>query len=150
MGRKLWATNEALSSSDLNTYLANQVITVCTSGTRPTGIPEGHFIYETDTDVTYYYNGTSWVRVNPRIDTGTFTIALASGVASGTVNYATAFLNTPTVMLNCIAITGNTPVDLNLSSVGTSNFGYVCKHGTGATTFSGNINGYYLAVSKTG
>ena len=34
---------------------------VCTSTNRPTTPYEGQVIYETDTDLTYVYNGSSWV-----------------------------------------------------------------------------------------
>jgi hypothetical protein len=36
-------------------------IVVCTSGTRPGSPTEGLFIYETDTDRVYSYNGAAWV-----------------------------------------------------------------------------------------
>lgn len=34
---------------------------ICTSSTRPTSPFEGMMIYETDTDIIYWYSGTSWV-----------------------------------------------------------------------------------------
>jgi hypothetical protein len=39
-----------------------QVITQCTSATRPTGV-EGRYIHETDTDLLYCHNGTGWEQV---------------------------------------------------------------------------------------
>lgn len=41
----------------------NANIVICTAATRPTGgaLYEGLFIYETDTDRVYVYNGTEWV-----------------------------------------------------------------------------------------
>jgi hypothetical protein len=39
-----------------------QVITTCTSATRPTGV-EGRYIHETDTELLYCYNGTGWEQV---------------------------------------------------------------------------------------
>jgi len=41
-------------------------IGICTSSTRPTGgaLHEGRFIYETNTDKTYYYSGSAWVKVS--------------------------------------------------------------------------------------
>jgi hypothetical protein len=64
-------------------------ITVCTSGTRPTGtsLYAGKYIYETDTSRTLVYDGTGWVIQNeptqsftPTItaQTGSFTTASAS------------------------------------------------------------------------
>lgn len=42
-------------------------IVVCTSTTRPTtGLYEGLFIYETDTDKVYVYSGTAWGQVGLR------------------------------------------------------------------------------------
>jgi hypothetical protein len=42
-------------------------VVVCTSGTRPTtGLYEGLFIYETDTDKVFVYSGSSWVTVASR------------------------------------------------------------------------------------
>jgi len=37
---------------------------VCTSSTRPTAPYEGQVIYETDTDLSYVYNGSSWQQVS--------------------------------------------------------------------------------------
>ena len=41
--------------------------TTCTSGTRPSSPYNGQFIFETDTQKTYVYNGagTAWVAVVP-------------------------------------------------------------------------------------
>jgi hypothetical protein len=36
---------------------------VCTSGTRPASPFEGQFIYETDTDRVYAYNGAAWIYI---------------------------------------------------------------------------------------
>jgi hypothetical protein len=72
-----------LTSSFYNTYIREQVIVTCTSATRPTGV-EGRRIYETDTDLEYVHNGTSWILVGgvdgwtsftPQIDQGVTNIA---------------------------------------------------------------------------
>lgn len=44
-----------------DTYVRQQVVTQCTSSTRPTGV-EGRIIYETDTD-RYYVYVASWVLI---------------------------------------------------------------------------------------
>lgn len=48
------------TSSFHDTYVRQQVITTCTSATRPTTV-EGRVIYETDTDLLLCYSGTAWV-----------------------------------------------------------------------------------------
>lgn len=42
-------------------YLGNSTI-ICTSSTRPASPFEGQTIYETDTDLSYTYNGSAWVQ----------------------------------------------------------------------------------------
>lgn len=46
-------------SADYNSNVRDQVITQCTSSTRPAGV-EGHYIYEQDTDLLWVYTGTAW------------------------------------------------------------------------------------------
>lgn len=41
-------------------YVRQQVVTQCTSGTRPTGV-EGRMIAETDTNLFQVYDGAAWV-----------------------------------------------------------------------------------------
>lgn len=53
------ADGTVYTSSFHDSYVRQQVITTCTSGTRPTGT-EGRFIYETDTDRLKYYDGAAW------------------------------------------------------------------------------------------
>ena len=51
----------AYSKLDLSTYPGHYV---CTSSTRPTGIAEGHMIYETDTQRFLVYDGTAtWLSI---------------------------------------------------------------------------------------
>ena len=51
------------TSSFHDTYVRQQVVTQCTSATRPTGV-EGRLIYETDTDRMWVYSGSAWVFQN--------------------------------------------------------------------------------------
>jgi hypothetical protein len=52
---------------------------VCTSGTRPTAPYEGQQIYETDTDLSYVWNGSAWVGLTgPTATAGTNTTQLAT------------------------------------------------------------------------
>ena len=49
-----------LTSAEVNTYLMNQSVIVCTSATRPGSPNEGMTIYETDTDYYKVYSGSAW------------------------------------------------------------------------------------------
>jgi len=83
MGFKLWATNELLTSSDLNTYLAKQVIVVCTSGTHPSSPPTGMHIYETDSKTLLKWNGGAWEPVTGT--RGTYTPSLTAATTNPTL-----------------------------------------------------------------
>lgn len=50
-----------LSAAAVNTYLAQQSVITCTSGTRPASPVKGMTIYETDKDQYVVYNGAAWV-----------------------------------------------------------------------------------------
>lgn len=66
-GDKTWVTNDVLTAADLNGYVRDQWITVCTSATRPASPVNGRRIYETDTGFGKIYNSTSatWVDLGP-------------------------------------------------------------------------------------
>lgn len=73
MGYKQWASGDVLYAADVNNYLMEQAVIVCTSGTRPStgGAPlEGMTIYETDTDRLLTYTGSAWQRVSAVSSTG--------------------------------------------------------------------------------
>jgi len=65
---------------------------VCTSSTRPTTPYEGQVIYETDTDRTLFWNGSSWRFVNPVGTVPNFMVYL-SGANGAVVNGATVAYN---------------------------------------------------------
>lgn len=77
------ATNQAVTSSFMNTNWRDQVISTVTSATRPSGT-EGQIIYETDTDAFQVYNGSSWVEYGRAGNWATSTPTL-SNVTGGTV-----------------------------------------------------------------
>lgn len=54
------ADGSSFTSAFWDDYVREQVVTTCTSGTRPSSV-EGRHIYETDTDRVLFYNGTGWV-----------------------------------------------------------------------------------------
>lgn len=58
-----YTAGEEPTAANLNSWIRDQVITICTSGTRPTGggPVEGRHIHETDTDYLLFYDGTNWV-----------------------------------------------------------------------------------------
>jgi len=60
VGFEDFVDGNALSASQLDNLMTQGTIK-CTSGTRPSAPSEGTFIYETDTDRVYVYNG-GWFR----------------------------------------------------------------------------------------
>lgn len=74
-GLHTFAVGEVLTAANVNNYLMNQTIIVCTSGTRPGSPVEGMTIYETDTDRYMSYSGSAWVIL---LETSTWTDYSAS------------------------------------------------------------------------
>jgi hypothetical protein len=67
-----------------------QVVTQCTSATRPTGV-EGRYIHETDTDLLYCHNGTGWEQVGGVGGWTPFTPTVSQGASiniAKAVNYS--------------------------------------------------------------
>ena len=95
MGIKLWATNELLTSSDVNTYLMKQALITCTSGTRPSSPVTGMHIYETDSTAFLKWNGSFWEPIassrhayTPTLTAATTNPTLGTGsVSNGWWNY---------------------------------------------------------------
>lgn len=77
------ATNQAITSSFMNTNWRDQVISTVTSATRPSGT-EGQIIYETDTDAFQCYNGSAWVEYG-RVGTWVTSTPTLTNVTTGTV-----------------------------------------------------------------
>jgi len=65
LGRKVWVTDDVLSATDLNGYLADQAVMVFASAAaRTSGITvpsEGMVTYLTDSNTLAFYNGSAWV-----------------------------------------------------------------------------------------
>lgn len=76
-------TNQAVTSSFLNTNYRDQVVSTVTSATRPAGT-EGQIIYETDTDAFQCYNGSTWVEYG-RVGTWLTSTPTLTNVTTGTV-----------------------------------------------------------------
>lgn len=66
-----------LTSTFYDTYIREQVVTTCTSVTRPTGVT-GRLIYETDTDQLMVYRASDWEPVSQQGEWTTWTPALGS------------------------------------------------------------------------
>ena len=58
---KMTFTPSVLTAAQMNTYLMDQAVITCTSGTRPSSPVQGMTIYETDTDCYVTYDGSAWV-----------------------------------------------------------------------------------------
>lgn len=69
---------------------------VCTSTTRPSAPYEGMMIYETDTDKTLVYNGSSWLSPNSTSSNGPGLefITSASWASGGTLSVNNCFTST--------------------------------------------------------
>ena len=65
LGYKQWVTDDVLTSTDLNGYLADQVVQVFASAAARTAaitVPtEGMVTYLTDSNTLAFYNGSGWV-----------------------------------------------------------------------------------------
>lgn len=65
LGFKQWVTDDVLSATDLNGYLADQAVMVFASAAaRTSGITvpsEGMITYLTDSNTLAFYNGSAWV-----------------------------------------------------------------------------------------
>ena len=57
---------------------------VCTSTTRPSNPFEGQMIYETDTDLSYIYNGSSWQQVSGGTAVGNSGLVYITSATIGT------------------------------------------------------------------
>jgi hypothetical protein len=84
------ADGDVLTSTIYTTGTRQQVITQCTSATRPTGV-EGRKIYETDTDLEYTHDGTNWILTGGTAGWTSFTTQIDQGATTNiakTVNYS--------------------------------------------------------------
>jgi len=56
--KKDWVDGDQITATELD-RMEDQLVVICTSGTRPTGVA-GQCIYETDTYKTLQYTGSAW------------------------------------------------------------------------------------------
>lgn len=74
------------SASDWNGNVRDQLVTVCTSSTRPSAPITGRMIYETDTGLVRTYSGSAWVIVAGDGTERTWTPTWANITTPGTTN----------------------------------------------------------------
>ena len=80
------------------------------------------------------------------MQSGTFTVTFASGVATGTITFPTTFSTVPIVVVSCAAITGNTSAVINNNGTSASTASWRAQQQATATTYAGGVSGYYIAV----
>jgi hypothetical protein len=99
---------------------------VCTSSTRPTAPYEGQMIYETNTDLTYIYNGSSWQQVAGSTAVGNSGLVyissttIGTGVSSVTVSnaFSATYENYLVTVTGGVA-SGNVSLDMTFGSTTT-------------------------------
>ena len=133
MGYKQWSAGDVLTAADINAYLMNQAVIVCTSGTRPSSPVEGMTIAETDTDRILTYDGTNWQVVAYYGDGESYTPALLGSTTNPT-------MGTPTV-LGRYWRRGSRRVDVHIwIKIGA---GFSAGSGAYAVTLPVNVNATY-------
>jgi hypothetical protein len=86
LGFKTFTTGEVLTAADTNGYLMQGVLVFADAAARDAAITspsEGQYAYLKDTNVTYYYDGATWVVSGATGDITAVTTAAGSGLAGG-------------------------------------------------------------------
>lgn len=93
-GYKTFVDDTVLPAADVQGYLMDQAVIVCTSGTRPTPAT-GMTIYETDTRKHYAYYGSAWRVLQTAAPVTAWTQVLqtwaATSFAAGNTECSTTF-----------------------------------------------------------
>lgn len=85
MAFKTFTSGAVLTAAELNTYLMQQSVIVCTAATRPSAPVEGMTIYETDTDYLRTYTGAAWVTIAQPLGEVVWTPALTASSVNPTL-----------------------------------------------------------------
>jgi hypothetical protein len=134
---------------------------VCTSSTRPASPYEGQQIYETDTDLIYIYNGSSWQQIAGSTAAGNsglvyITSQTFSNVTSAPVNYCfTSAYDQYKIVYNVTSTTASSFVGLRFrtgTTNNTANYSYVgnthyLSGGSGYSTIRAGQNGGYHVIN---
>lgn len=94
------ADNGVLTSAFYNTYIRQQVVVTCTSGTRPTAV-EGRLIFETDTNLLRVHDGSTWRAISNtagRITVAGTQIGSTDGSGDITISFGVTFSAAPIVV----------------------------------------------------
>lgn len=135
-----------LTSTFYNTYIREQVVVTCTSGTRPSAV-EGRLIYETDTDLLRVYNGSTWAQIayatENRVVVGDVTAVTFNGSGVGTLTFGVTFSSAP--ILVCTLQPGATGTQRSLSITSKTTTNAVLVHTSNDAVTSGTISVNWLA-----
>ena len=114
---------------------------VCTSTTRPSNPFEGQMIYETDTDLTYIYGGSSWQQVSGGSAVGNSGLVYITGATI-------AALSTSATVSNCFSTTYDNYLikvtGMTATAAGDTSFQF-----TGITTSVYAFSGFYQSIGSS-
>ena len=116
---------------------------VCTSTNRPTTPYEGQVIYETDTDLSYVYNGSSWQQITGGTAVGNSGLVYVTSATIGTtvssVTVSSAFSATYDNYRILVNSTGSASlsIQIKLGSSVTGYYGFLVYGDSASNTVNG-------------
>lgn len=110
------ASGQPITADLWNADVRNQVIARVTSSTRPSAATAGQYIYETDTQRVYVYNGTTWILSGGNAAWVTYTPTLTASTTNPTLGTG----STATGRYSRDGRTVNAQVDIVFGSSGVS------------------------------
>lgn len=135
-GVKRWAVGEVLKAQDLNNYVADQTVIICTTASRPSGLAVGQLISCTDTDCIQRHVGSNNFK---HVSAHSGVVTYLPDRQRRFFSFPHSFDQVPIVQVTAQAYTNNTPVDINLAGVDKTGFWLFGAKGDdgGALTGSG-------------